>query len=174
MSHSKNFGDLIIDMHSKIETIYDYVDLSSQNANEIWLGASPFGLKEASVIGFDLPTSVAETFGSTVELLQAGDTPRRPGNLRFDVNRVFVTAVTSTEVFIVRLLYGTGTDAEAEAAGQYTDVPLMSTGAGTNSQGDPTSVIFKRVPIGTKVWAQAKTITPFNTISIIFGISEYI
>lgn len=52
-----------------------------------------------------------------------------------------------------RVIYGTGTSTAAIVAGQYTEFMVLTDGTGTLA---PFAVSLPAVPVGTKLWAQAR------------------
>jgi len=137
--------------------------------HERWLGN---GAVADSLTGYQL-TSGNAAFGSEVELLTAVQTPIQAGHMFFDLHSIFITALTSATPYILRFIFGTGTVAAAEAAGQYTSCLITSSGVGTNLKGSPTPLLMARHLSGTKIWAKCKNATNLATIDILIGIHEY-
>lgn len=136
---------------------------------ERWVGS---GGVDASLTPYTL-TSGNGVFGAEVEILTSAQTPIQPNKLFFDLHRIQPISVSSATVYLIRMIYGTGTVGDAEAAGQYTDFPIMSTGAGANVRGVPSDIRFKKLPVTTKVWAKCKNATNLETITSLFGLHEY-
>ena len=110
-------------------------------------------------------------FGSEIKILGSDDTPAIAGKSYFDFHRIFVVASSATSAYIVRFIYGTGTAADAEAAGQYTDIEYMKESAA--GRGAPADLRMPYLASGTKVWAKVKNATNGATLDFNFGLHEY-
>ncbi len=137
--------------------------------NERWFGA---GAVLASLTGYQL-VSGNNAFGAALPLLGVADTPINPLMRFFDIHKIFVTTLSSATAYYVRLLYGEGTDAEAETAGQYSDIPILTTGLGSNIRGEPSGIVHVIVKAGTKIWGKCKNFTNLSTMDILIGVHEY-
>lgn len=103
------------------------------------------------------------------KILGTDDTPAITGMTRFDGHRIVVNAASNANPYVLRVIYGTGTMAAAEGAGQYSDVVLTEAKKGT-----PVEIIMKRRTCGSdKIWVRAKNATNNATIDFFFGIHEY-
>ncbi len=115
-------------------------------------GAGIFGVDandEAKVIGSD-------------------DTPMQAGMTLFDFHRIMVTAVSNANESIIRIIWGTGTMADAEMVGQYSDAMLTEA-----RKGSPITILTPRIASGTKVWARHKNGVNNATIDFYLGLHEY-
>ncbi len=101
----------------------------------------------------------------------SADTPVRAGSTKFDFRRIQVVAVSSTTVYLLRIIHGTGTMAEAEAAGQYTECAFFRQSPPT--RGDPADLVQEKIPVGHKIWVRAKNATDNATIDFLAGLHEY-
>ena len=101
----------------------------------------------------------------------SADTPIRAGGTKFDFRRIQVVAVSSTTVYLLRIIHGTGTMAEAEAAGQYTECAFFR--QAPPIRGDPVDLIQEKIAVGQKIWIRAKNATDNATIDFLAGIHEY-
>jgi hypothetical protein len=137
--------------------------------NERWFGA---GATLASLTGYSL-ISGNNAFGAETLMLDVANTPINPLMRFFDIHKIFITELSSVTAYMVRLLYGTGTCAEAETAGQYSDIPILTTGLGSNVRGEPSSVVHIIVASGTKIWGKCKNATNLATMNILIGLHEY-
>jgi hypothetical protein len=137
--------------------------------NEKWIGASAV---EDSLTGYQC-ISGNGAFGSEVLLLDTANTPIESGKLYFDLHRIMPIAVSNATLYLLRIVWGTGTFAAAVSARQYTTVPCIGTGVGANISASASNVICKRIASGTKVWAQVKNATNLATINFIIGLHEY-
>lgn len=103
------------------------------------------------------------------QVLGTDDTPATAGMTRFDAHRIVVEAASNANPYVLRVIYGSGTMAASESAGQYSDIILTDA-----RKGQPTSIIMPRRTCGTdKVWIRAKNGTDNATIDFFFGIHEY-
>ena len=112
-----------------------------------------------------------EDEGDTAKVIGSTDTPVIAGRIHFDPGRVTVIATSSTSLWAIRLVWGTGTVEEAEATGQYSDHWFQK-----ESNAGWSSVVDVRTPlldIGTKVWARAKNETDNATIDFVISEHEY-
>lgn len=140
------------------------------HGKEIWFGANA---TVASLTPYRL-TSGSNDFGAAVQLLAAADLPIVSDCTRFDLHRINPVAVSEASTYLVRLIWGSGTVAEAEAAFQYTTVSITPSSVGVNTFWAPIDVLFPRLPCGqVNVWAKAKNVTLNATLDIIFGLHEY-
>ena len=155
------------------ETFSEVVEIAKHFHNKCrWLGN---GAVEDSLTGYTV-ISGNGIFGSETVLLTSIQTPIDVGvgNTLWDLNRVFPLTLSSATAYIVRWIWGTGTVGDAEAARQYSESIIMSTGLGANVRGSSTDIMMPRLPIGTKLWAKCKNATNLATITMIVGIHEYL
>jgi hypothetical protein len=136
---------------------------------EKWIGASA---TEDNLTGYQC-ISGNNAFGAEVLLLDIANTPIEAGKTKFDLHRVVPVAVSVATAYLLRIVWGSGTFAAAITARQYTTVPFMGTGLGSNISGAASEVICKRIPAGYKVWAQIKNATNLATMNFLIGIHEY-
>ena len=103
------------------------------------------------------------------KVLGIADTPAIAGMTKFDGHRLMIEAASNANPWVLRIIWGSGTMAAAEAAGQYSDVMVTEA-----KKGSPVDDMFKRQTCGTdKVWVRAKNGTNNATIDFFFGIHEY-
>lgn len=118
------------------------------------------------------------TYGSDpndeAQVIGTDDTPAVPGMVRYDLHELLIINASSQTPYKVRMVYGSGTMADAVAAGQYTEVVfIMDTSAQQQPHG-PVPIMMPRGYCGvTKVWAQAWNATNNATISFLVGWHEY-
>ena len=106
----------------------------------------------------------AQIFGSD-------DTPFMVGQILFDFRRISIIDVSNATPYVLRFIWGTGTMADAEAAGQYTEIVIhQQTAAGQNKAQD---LLSEKLAVGTKVWGRAKNVTNNATISFLVGSHGY-
>jgi len=80
--------------------------------------------------------------------------------------------VSVASTFLLRVIWGTGTMADAETALQYTETPSLQVAA-PNGQAKPVSIMMVKRPVGEKIWIRAKNATNNAWIDFIVGIHEY-
>ncbi len=107
------------------------------------------------------------------QVLGSADTPVLTGVSKFDARRIFITAFSATTVYMCRIVWGTGTLADAITAGQCSEFPATKPIATGLTQGIPEEIRCPRIASGTKVWVQCKNASDNATISFLFGIHEY-
>ncbi|KKM05730.1 hypothetical protein LCGC14_1751110 [marine sediment metagenome] len=112
-------------------------------------------------------------FGSDADdealVLGTDDTPCIAGTTRFDPHTIMVEAASVATEYVIRVIYGTGTMADAETAGQYSDT--MVTDA---KKGEPLDIHMPRLTSGShKVWVRIKNGTDNATMDFHYGIHEY-
>lgn len=94
---------------------------------------------------------------------------------KLDFHEIFVTAASVTSIFYLRIVYGSGTMADAITAGQYTEMPVIADAATSGSIDVIIPVMMPRITIGThKIWIQAKNATDNATISFLVGAHSYV
>lgn len=106
-------------------------------------------------------------------VLGTADTPAIAGMVRFDLHRVYVSASSVSALWKLQLIYGTGTMADAIAAGQYSTFMVRTT-TPASIQETPADVMMPRGTCGaTQVWLRAWCATNNATISFFIGLHEY-
>lgn len=94
---------------------------------------------------------------------------------KLDVHRIFITASSITTIWYVRLVYGTGTLADAITAGQYSTFPVVADAAQGGSIDVIINVMMPRITIGThKIWVQGKSATNNATLDFLVGFHGYV
>lgn len=86
-------------------------------------------------------------------LIGSGDTPFEAGKTVFHVNQISISAAQRTATYFIQLGFGE-TGAEALSAKTYADI--IFTPQTVQGKPEALTVITKRVPSGTKVWARTK------------------
>jgi hypothetical protein len=119
-------------------------------------------------------TSGANAFGAAgTEALVIGsaDTPLilNSSNTKFDMRIIVVVGSNKTTPYILRIIWGTGTMAQAIASGQYSNLVVQY----DSYAGVWTDINMEHLPIGTKVWVQTKC-GAVGTIDFLASIHEYI
>lgn len=120
-------------------------------------------------------TSGADEWGAAIPICGASDNPVLSGMTEFDPHRLIITDMDSeTDAWRIRLIYGTGTSADAIAAGQWSEVMLISRIAtGAISGGVPVDFRMPQISVGTKLWAQSWNDTEDAVLSFFWGAHGY-
>lgn len=108
------------------------------------------------------------------QVIGTADTPSIAGNVRYDPHQLFIVAASITTPFKLRIVYGTGTMADAIAAGQYSTIMVkVDTGIGA-SPATPVDIMSPRLTCGsTKLWIQMWSVTDNATVDFYVGWHEY-
>lgn len=113
--------------------------------------------------------------GDEAQVVGTADTPAISGMARYDVHRLLITDSTSTTVWKLQLIYGTGTMADAITAGQYSTFMVRIDAAAAQLPGVPVEVMMPRgVCASTKVWLRGWNATNDSTLSFFVGWHEYL
>jgi len=96
------------------------------------------------------------------------------GKAMFDIHRIAISACSITTVFILRVIFGTGTMAAAITAGQYSEVMLRRNPGGGENHIMPIDLQIRRLTWGIdQVWIQMKSGTDNATVDFYVGLHEY-
>jgi len=119
--------------------------------------------------------SGGNTWGTAIPICGTGDNPVLATDAKFDAHRIFVVDLDDdTTPWRVRLIYGTGTSADAITAGQWTEMMTMTNAVpGNRAGGSPVDVMMPRVDVGTKVWVQVWNDTNEEDLSFYWGAHGY-
>ncbi|MCK5610257.1 hypothetical protein KAR91_50760 [Candidatus Pacearchaeota archaeon] len=109
------------------------------------------------------------------QVLGTADTPVVSGMVHFDLHRLLITDVGDSTPYKLRVVYGTGTQADAVTADQYTEVMIQFDAANPQlSAGIPVEVELPPGTAGsTKVWIDAWNATDNSEIDFLVGLHEY-
>jgi len=103
------------------------------------------------------------------QVLGTDDTPTVAGMVSFDIHRIMITAASNANDWVLRVIHGDGTMADAEAAGHYSDVMVQDA-----RKGSPIEVLMHRTECAMcKIWIRAKNAANNATIDFFVGIHEY-
>jgi hypothetical protein len=113
--------------------------------------------------------------GDEAQLFGTADTPFATMK-RGDFNEVLIVANSSNTVYLLRIVWGTGTLADAVIAGQYTEFPFFRPAADNNRK--VMEVVSKKIPVTvgglpTKIWCQCQNVTDDATIDFFIGVHGY-
>jgi hypothetical protein len=94
------------------------------------------------------------------------------GQTLFDMHELMVVASSVTSIYKLRIVYGSGTMADAITAGQYSEI--MAVVASASSRIAQQEIRMPRLTIGTdQVWIQAWNATNNATIDFFVGLHGY-
>jgi hypothetical protein len=147
---------------------------------ERWFGAQPAQIGPGSLTSLTpfrvTSLNVAETFGASIVVFDGTETPVQTGMVKFDFHRIMIIDAQNTNK-TYRLRFANSSKGhitynDAVAAGVYTDLCFRLT---TNaSQPQPVTMVHRRVPSGTKVWAAVATLDGVaQWLDFLVGIHEY-
>lgn len=108
------------------------------------------------------------------QVIGTADTPAITLMTKFDVHRIMIIDASETTTYKLRLVYGTGTKADAIAAGQYSTFMVRIDPAKGDDSGTPIDVMMPRGTAGsTQVWLECWNATDDATIDFYVGWHEY-
>ena len=131
---------------------------------------------EANVTRPFQATSGADTWGVAIPICGTGDNPVLATDVKYDIHRLLVTDLDDeTDPWRFRIIWGTGTSADAITAGQWTEMMLQSNAVpGNRAGGQPIDVIMRRENVGVKLCAQSWNNTVGEVLSFFFGCHGYV
>jgi hypothetical protein len=145
---------------------------ADQSGNDWALSVSTAGMPTAFTA-----ISGNDTYGADAndEAKVWGTDDAMGSDTKLDLHEIFVTAASETSIYYLRIIYGSGTMADAITAGQYTELPIVADAATGGSIDTIITVMMPRITIGThKIWIQAKNTTDNATISFLVGAHSYV
>jgi len=108
------------------------------------------------------------------KVLGTDDTPVITGKVAFDLHRILVLDVDHDTPYKLRIVYGTGTQAQAVEAKQYTEVMVLFDATNPQlSAGIPIEVRMPKIVADTKVWVDVWNATDNSEIDFFIGVHEY-
>lgn len=108
-------------------------------------------------------------------VLGTADTPIIADMTHFDLHRILVVDMSSATPYKLRMVWGTGTMADAIIAGQYSEVMVVTDVAiGPPSSGAPFDMKMPSAAAGTKIWLQAWNVVNNATIDFVVGVHEHV
>jgi hypothetical protein len=113
--------------------------------------------------------------GDEAQLFGTDDIPF-PTMRNGDFNEILPVANSSNTAYLLRIVWGTGTLADAIIAGQYTEFPFFRPAADNNRK--VMQVTSKKIPttlagLPTKIWCQCQNVTDNATIDFFIGVHGY-
>ena len=107
------------------------------------------------------------------KLIGLGDSAQS-GMVKFDLHRIAISAASSTTVYVIRIVWGTGTMADAITAEQFSTIVVRRNPGGGENHIMPVFIQMPRLTWGTdKVWLQCKNVTDNATFDFFIGLHEY-
>jgi hypothetical protein len=88
-----------------------------------------------------------------------------------DFDMILVTANSSNTIYLVRFIWGTGTMADAIAAGQYTTFPYLRTS--TDNVRKIQVINTPLLSVDVKIWAQCMNASDNATLDFVVGVHAY-
>ena len=102
------------------------------------------------------------------------DTPVLSGYVKYDMHKILITDASSTSIYKLRIVYGSGTMAAAIAANQFSEFVTRVDAATGQLPMVSHEVMMPRVNCGVdKIWIQAWNATDNATIDFYVGWHEY-
>lgn len=110
--------------------------------------------------------------GDAAQVLGTDDTPVIAGSAYYDAHRLMVVDASSQTIYKLRVIWGTGTMADAITAGQYSECVVQVLSAAARR--GPIDLKMPRLALDTQLWVQAWNATDNATIDFLIGLHEYI
>jgi hypothetical protein len=113
--------------------------------------------------------------GDEAQLFGTDDIPI-PGMASGDFNEVLIVANSSSSLYLCRIVYGTGTLADAITAGQYSEFPFFRAPADNVRKILTTPTKLIPITIGglpVKIWLQTMNATDNATLDFVVGVHGY-
>lgn len=161
---------------SLLENIFaDTTTLIAHFVNrELWLGklavqTATDWAEEFSLTPFRAISGNGD-FGSDAsdeaQVIGTADTPIFAGQTHFKLFRITIVASSVTTPYSIRIIWGTGTMADAIVANQYTSLTLTF----DNFASVPFDIVLPELLNGNKIWVQCKNATDNATIDFFVGV----
>ena len=148
-----------------------WLGMSADQSGTDWAiaaGLTAFqAISGASVFGVDA--------NDEAKVLGTSDTPVIAGMVTFDAHMLLIKELSVDVPYTLRMVYGSDTMANEEAAGNYSDVMLHNIVTGSKSGGVPIPVMMPRLNCGIdKLWIRAKCATDNATADFFIGLHAYV
>ncbi len=128
---------------------------------------------EATLNPFVVVSQAGDFTAVAIKVLGTDDTPNLANKILFDFHRILIASATDNLAYIFRVIWGTGTSAAAEGAGQYSDVVFAApVAAGPGAGGAVLDIRMPQLAVGTKVWVKLSAATA-ETVTFYIGLHEY-
>jgi hypothetical protein len=127
-------------------------------------------ISENGGVGFQIDAG-NDDWGAWLQVIGSEDTPVIAGCLKFDINRIFISAVERASIYYVQLGFG-ATGAAALVAEEYSEFVYKP----ATVQATETALVMqgRRHDVGTKAWARCMCPGQNTaTLSFFIGVHEY-
>lgn len=161
-----------------IRAVVDEIDQHNHNIERWWGAVAVPGEINAIEANVNRPfqaTSGANTWGAAIPICGSADNPVLTTQTEFDAHRVLVVDLDNqTDMWRLRIIWGTGTSAAAISADQWSEVPVISNATpGNRAGGVPVAVRMPPIAVGTKLWAQSWNDTLNEVLQFQWGAHGY-
>lgn len=162
------------EMEKHIHNVERWIGISGDQSGTDWSDS----VSDATMIPPFVAISGDDTYGADADdeakILGTSDLPLITDMVKSDIHHLFVVASDDTSIWWLRVVYGSGTMADAITAGQYSEYPVIPDAAVQGSISVVTDILMPRITCGTdKIWVQGKNTTDNATISFYVGLHEY-
>ncbi len=107
-------------------------------------------------------------------VIGTSDGPYKTSMVKFDLHKIFITDLSTNDPFAIRIVWGSGTMADAVTAKQFSHSMAINNPAASRASGQPIEVMMPRKTWGTdKIWIQVKCATDNATMDFFVFIHEY-
>lgn len=108
------------------------------------------------------------------KVVGSGDTPIEAGYTTFDLHRFCICSISDNGIYKLRIVWGTGTMADAIAAEQFSENMIKPNETiGNKWNGGPIDIKMPALPVGMKIWIQTANVVDNATIDFQVGLHEY-
>jgi hypothetical protein len=114
-----------------------------------------------------------DTWGTAVPICGTADDATDGLGEKFDPHLLLVVDTDHATPYRIRIIYGTGTSADAISAGQWSEEMFITSG-GPFETGVPIDFMMRRVDVGAKLWAQVWNATNGSNVDFYWGTHPYI
>lgn len=120
-------------------------------------------------------TSGNDTWGGAIPICGTGDVPVLATQTEFDPHNILIVDLDDeTDAWRLRLIWGTDTSAAAIAAGDWSEIMVISNAVpGNRAGGMPSEKRMPHIAVGSKMWAQAWNDTNGEIIQFFWGAHGY-
>ena len=162
-----------------VEAETEEVDQHFHNVERWWGAVAVPGETNAIEANVTRPFAARsgdDTWCTAIPICGTDDTPvPSPDDAKHDCHRIIVTDLDNdTTPWRFRIIWGSGTSADAITADQWTESVVMTNASpGNRAGGSPADVIARRINVGTKLWAQSWNATNGEILSFFWGTHGY-
>jgi len=174
-------GASTVAQQSTLEEIEEEVEEIDQHSHNVerWWGAvavpDETNAIDATVTVPFVAASGNDDWGTAIPICGTADVPVLANQTTFDPHRVLVTALDDqTDPWRLRIIWGTGTSADAISAGQWSEVMAIANAVpGNRAGGAPVDIRMPPIAVGTKMWAQVWNDTNLEELEFFWGAHGY-